>query len=570
MSLKFSSKVLVIVTMMALIFASMPGVSTDAAAKVKISKCTIKLSKTTFTYTGKQIKPKVTVKYKKKTLKNGKNYKLSYKNNKNPGTATVVIKGIGTYKGSVKKTFKIKKKSTSPMVDGDNHILTQTIEENIPKLTVVGDKWPCDEATLQEAWKKYYSYMVQILGPVADDFFTQGLTWKMTEETLAHHCNEQFPSTNTIEMGIQVASQDTNQCIAGLVHETGHMWLQYNNEAISFDHGQWIWEAVTNLVERILISEGIGDGAMAVPFDMYDYLGWDVLNGTVTDGQKAHRAWADYTGSCALYYMDTVLSTPGTYDYWVKVNKLRNETAVSTNSGITTKEQMQTILDEAAAGKTIDGLKPSEWLYTRSVSNIEGKDGNYLTVVGNYGDNFGHDMRYSVYGYKRVSGTETGYNNQTVSVKLYNAKNKLVGSSNTVLNDNGSAEKQNILSSAGKEIMADDLDAFSAVRYEATAETPDGKLNGTNYSVALAKDNKVTNNDNRIFIILTDKDGKLVSNLASNDISVTGASKIDKSHLKYALLIAEVDANKTITVTTSAGTYTISKPTGARMITVMC
>ena len=48
------------------------------------------------------------VKYKNKTLKNGKDYKVAYSNNVNPGTATVKITGKGKYSGTVKKTFKIK------------------------------------------------------------------------------------------------------------------------------------------------------------------------------------------------------------------------------------------------------------------------------------------------------------------------------------------------------------------------------------------------------------------------------------------------------------------------------
>ena len=46
-------------------------------------------------------------------LKNGKDYTVSYKSNKNVGTATVVITGKGNYTGTVTKTFKINPKGTS-------------------------------------------------------------------------------------------------------------------------------------------------------------------------------------------------------------------------------------------------------------------------------------------------------------------------------------------------------------------------------------------------------------------------------------------------------------------------
>ena len=57
--------------------------------------------KKSYKYKGKAVKPKITIKGLSK-----KYYKVSYKNNKKPGTATVIIKG----KGKVKQTLKIKYK----------------------------------------------------------------------------------------------------------------------------------------------------------------------------------------------------------------------------------------------------------------------------------------------------------------------------------------------------------------------------------------------------------------------------------------------------------------------------
>ena len=70
-------------------------------------KLTVKVSKTVYNYNGKVQKPKVTVTYRGKTL-SSKYYTVSYKNNKNIGTATVTVTGKGTYKKcSGKATFKI-------------------------------------------------------------------------------------------------------------------------------------------------------------------------------------------------------------------------------------------------------------------------------------------------------------------------------------------------------------------------------------------------------------------------------------------------------------------------------
>ena len=81
-------------------------------AKISISKCSVSNIKSK-TYTGKVIHQSPTVKYGKTTLKKGTDYSLAYSKNINVGTATVTIKGIGNYNGSVKKTFKINPKGTS-------------------------------------------------------------------------------------------------------------------------------------------------------------------------------------------------------------------------------------------------------------------------------------------------------------------------------------------------------------------------------------------------------------------------------------------------------------------------
>ena len=79
----------------------------------KPSKDAIDLSKAKIStipdqiYTGKSIKPALTVTYDGKTLTEGTDYSVKWKNNKNPGKATVTIKGKGNNKGEKTATFKI-------------------------------------------------------------------------------------------------------------------------------------------------------------------------------------------------------------------------------------------------------------------------------------------------------------------------------------------------------------------------------------------------------------------------------------------------------------------------------
>ena len=74
--------------------------------KAKLTDAT--LSATSYTYTGKPIKPAVTVKSGAKTLKSGTDYTLSYAKNTNVGTAKVTVTGKGNYTGTLTRTFQIK------------------------------------------------------------------------------------------------------------------------------------------------------------------------------------------------------------------------------------------------------------------------------------------------------------------------------------------------------------------------------------------------------------------------------------------------------------------------------
>lgn len=74
----------------------------------KISPAKVTLSTKTYTYSGNQKKPAVTVKMGRTKLVKGKDYKVSYRSNTKPGKANVTITGIGKYKGTKTVHFTIK------------------------------------------------------------------------------------------------------------------------------------------------------------------------------------------------------------------------------------------------------------------------------------------------------------------------------------------------------------------------------------------------------------------------------------------------------------------------------
>ena len=86
--------------------------SSTTKARISITKCTFSTISSR-TYTGKEIKPTPTVKYKGTRLTKGTHYTLKYSANKKVGTATVTVTGKGKYTGTKKLTFKIKPKGTT-------------------------------------------------------------------------------------------------------------------------------------------------------------------------------------------------------------------------------------------------------------------------------------------------------------------------------------------------------------------------------------------------------------------------------------------------------------------------
>ena len=78
------------------------------------------------TYTGKQIKPSVTVKDGNTTLKNGTNYTVSYGTNISTGKAYVKITGKGNYTGSITKYFNIVPKTPTVSISAGKRSATIT------------------------------------------------------------------------------------------------------------------------------------------------------------------------------------------------------------------------------------------------------------------------------------------------------------------------------------------------------------------------------------------------------------------------------------------------------------
>ena len=79
----------------------------QAVQKKSIAKANVTISQKAYEFTKKPVKPIVTVKLAGKKLVKGTDYTVTYYNNTYPGTAKIVVKGKGKYKGTKSKTFAI-------------------------------------------------------------------------------------------------------------------------------------------------------------------------------------------------------------------------------------------------------------------------------------------------------------------------------------------------------------------------------------------------------------------------------------------------------------------------------
>ncbi|MDO5294205.1 MAG: FN3 associated domain-containing protein [bacterium] len=100
---------------------------TSVATKITVKAKSLKACKVsgikTKTYTGKTLKQSILVKNGSITLKEKTDYKVSYKKNKNIGTATVTITGINHYTGSCSYSFTITPKKNNIKVSSGSRTL---------------------------------------------------------------------------------------------------------------------------------------------------------------------------------------------------------------------------------------------------------------------------------------------------------------------------------------------------------------------------------------------------------------------------------------------------------------
>ena len=165
-------------------------------------------------YTGKEIKPTVSITNGNVKLKQGTDYTVSYSNNINIGTATVTITGKGNYQGTRQKTFVIAKEKTPAKITCANKTYngsSQTIAT-------------CSGGTIKNATQTNVgSYTITCTGdsthknaPNTECSITKGDISKATVAGIANKTYTGSPITPavTVKIGTVTLKKDTDYTVS--------------------------------------------------------------------------------------------------------------------------------------------------------------------------------------------------------------------------------------------------------------------------------------------------------------------------------------------------------------------
>lgn len=447
-----------------------------------------------------------------------------------------------------------------------------------PKLTIQNNSTSITDAALRQGFEKYYPYYYYFLGAPND--FDRGLTWvwdnslKTWSDLTARGIDNFVSATNTVYLGPVSYAGDITQegeekkLLYGYMHETAHLFFQYNKVPISYDFGQWLWEGEALLAEsltrRTLGDPGAGNN---MNYDINSLLG-TMVNGSKQDGKKFNRTISDSNATLALTYMADILSTKGTYDFPSKVNALKVKAANAKGSNVLTKVEYSAVIDEAAGGKTIDGLSASEWLFSQPVSENDGPLGSYLGISPKQVvDNSTQRIGITIYGFERIATTngrqteksEIGFENVPVKSSLYDASSTLIKNMETRIETGG--------------VLEIDFDLLNNTQlqtgvYKMTAEAvyKNKTLTATSFKVYAGND--VVINDNNICFILLNADGTEINTDMKDKITVEGAQSVNTNYLDKGLLIVTANRGDSVTIKYRNNSVVYSKPESTRVIPI--
>ena len=179
-------KTLAILLSLALVICMIPGTAFADVEKTSITGATVTVASGTYVYNGLAQTPAVTVtmpatdvQTEAATLVKDTDYTVEYTDNKNAGTATVTVTGIGKYEGIATETFTIDKAETS-------------------SLTITIDKQIADTSTIAPADVHYFFGGTDITTQMQDQFDITVKTANSVATVTAKNTNINFKNSKDV------------------------------------------------------------------------------------------------------------------------------------------------------------------------------------------------------------------------------------------------------------------------------------------------------------------------------------------------------------------------------------
>ncbi len=356
-------------------------------------------------------------------------------------------------------------------------------------------------------------------------------------------------------------------------HETGHLFYDVGDQTITFNFGQWIWEAHSLVGQSLAYADiyGEGLGSHVLPYDVAANLGWEQVNGVLRDGDKYNRTIVDWNATAALRLMTEVLS-PETFDFIRRVNAGILAQYQATGSEVITPEEYKAILNQAAGNRAIDGKPAGDWLFAQPVANINGALGTYLIVYPSYsippsGQIELRPTRFQVAAFERQTGQkaneprEVGLSDLDVTLSILDISGKSLCQTTAKTNREGIVEVDSFSPTAAFSVR--DLPP-GAYLVKAQAVSGGKQLEGANFFVIQPQEQpRVTSKDERMFIVPMNHDGSALRPDAVEALTVTGGTILTKLP---GVLIVTAEAGTSVEFKLGDFHAIISKPVTARLV----
>ncbi|HEY83266.1 MAG TPA: hypothetical protein G4O01_08295 [Dehalococcoidia bacterium] len=441
----------------------------------------------------------------------------------------------------------------------------------VPLLEItVKDDIPGGNQRAVDSFLETYPFLVKYLGEPFT-IGTEGVNWEFDADAPGWGWDAE---TNTVFLNGNVLEQGPEQAPYAKLdesyqHETAHLFYDVGDSAIRFDFGQWIWEAHALAGQALANQDARGEptfGQVATGYDTQANIGYEVVNGVPRDGEKWNRTIVDSNATQALLMLVDVLSADSDRDFLKRVNALLLAHYQATGSPDISAETYRAILNEAAAGRQIDGQPPGDWLFAQPVANIAGKTGDYLAVVPLYSAAWdGMELcptRFWVFAFRREKPgqdyRETALEGLDIKLTVYNAAGEVEGET-TVQSTGGIGRELEIW-----ELLPSDLrDGAYLVKAETTSG--DKPLVAYNYFVVMRQSPRVTIEDDRLIIVLTNASGTALVSEMPVGMSITGG---ELTQTLSGVLVVSASPGAAVTFQLDSFQKTISKPVTARVVSL--